>query len=147
MPARSKHLFPPGFTLVELLITVSIIAILASVGLVTYSHSQAIGRDGKRRDDIRAIATALEAYYQKNGQYPIFSGITQTSADWATFTTDLNPDISQMPTDPGTYSYYYDSASGTDYTLCAELENPNSNDTVPSTCADPPYNFGINGGL
>lgn len=145
MSARSKNLFPSGFTLIELLITVSIIAILASVGLVTYSHSQSIGRDGKRRSDIRAIATALEAYYQQNGQYPTFDPATSSPSWPSGFTTDLSSDISSMPTDPGTFSYYYDSASGTSYILCAEMENLNSSDAA-NGCSSP-YNFGIKGGL
>ncbi len=59
-----------GFTLIELLITISIIAILSTIGLVTFQGVQAKARDATRKNDLRAIATALEIYYQKNGAYP-----------------------------------------------------------------------------
>lgn len=59
-----------GFTLIELMIAAIVVSIIASVGFVTYSNAQAAARDAKRKSDLRAISTALEVYYQKNGRYP-----------------------------------------------------------------------------
>ncbi len=59
-----------GFTLIELMISITILAIISSIGFVTYSNSQITARDGKRKQDLRAIATALELYYQTNKRYP-----------------------------------------------------------------------------
>lgn len=57
-----------GFTIVELLVVVSIIAILAVIGFVVFTGIQRNARDARRRADIDAIAKAMEANYQ-NGPY------------------------------------------------------------------------------
>lgn len=67
---------PRGFTLIEILIAVSIIAIISAVGIISYSQAQLLGRDAKRKQDLRGIATGLELYYQKNKHYPC------TGASW-----------------------------------------------------------------
>lgn len=66
MIARSKS----GFTLVELMIVIVVIAILASVTVVSYGSIQADSRDNVRSIKIYAIASALEDYYQIHGDYP-----------------------------------------------------------------------------
>lgn len=50
-----------GFTLIELMVAITIVAILSIMGLVAFSTVQKSARDAKRRGDIDAIATALEA--------------------------------------------------------------------------------------
>lgn len=52
---------PKGFTLVELLVVVSIIAILAVVGMTIFTGVQSRARNARRQSDIQAIAKALEA--------------------------------------------------------------------------------------
>lgn len=50
-----------GFTLVELMVAISIVAILAVIGLVVYGNVQANARNSQREQSLQAIATALEA--------------------------------------------------------------------------------------
>ena len=59
-----------GFTIVELLIVIVIIAILAAITLVAYNGITARANDSRRRSDIKNIETALEIYFADNGQYP-----------------------------------------------------------------------------
>lgn len=59
-----------GFTLVEILVVVSIIAILAGVLLMNFSTSSASGRDAKRQADLRMLQNAIELYKNKHGWYP-----------------------------------------------------------------------------
>lgn len=59
-----------GFTLIELMVSIAIIAILAAVGLVVYSAAQKGGRVSKRVQDLNALKTALELYKSANGVYP-----------------------------------------------------------------------------
>lgn len=49
-----------GFTLVELLVVVSIIAILSVIGLTIFTSAQKNARDARRKADIDAIANAIE---------------------------------------------------------------------------------------
>ncbi len=50
-----------GFTLVELLVVISIIAILATISVTVFSAAQGGARDGKRRSEISSIAKAIES--------------------------------------------------------------------------------------
>lgn len=63
-----------GFTLVELLVVISIIAILSSIGAVIYSSTQKSARMAQRAENLKAIATALEAYKTDKGSYPCLGG-------------------------------------------------------------------------
>lgn len=58
-----------GFTLVELMITVAVIAILAAVAYPTYLDQVHKGRRMEGRDALLAIAQAQERYYTVNGKY------------------------------------------------------------------------------
>ncbi|RJP46338.1 MAG: prepilin-type N-terminal cleavage/methylation domain-containing protein [Armatimonadetes bacterium] len=59
-----------GFTLVELMVAVGIIAILSLVSISTYSGLQKGTRDSKRQSDLRVIQSALEQYRADQGFYP-----------------------------------------------------------------------------
>jgi prepilin-type N-terminal cleavage/methylation domain-containing protein len=59
-----------GFSLVELLVAISIIAILTAVGYVNFKDSTEASRDADRRADLRNLQSALELYKNKNGRYP-----------------------------------------------------------------------------
>ncbi|MBN2307087.1 prepilin-type N-terminal cleavage/methylation domain-containing protein, partial [Candidatus Peregrinibacteria bacterium] len=59
-----------GFTLVELLIVVAILAILSGAAYIGIQRSQARVMNEKVMDDLLAISNALEQYKQDNGNYP-----------------------------------------------------------------------------
>ena len=50
-----------GFTLIELLVVITIIGILAGIGLNSFQSSQKKSRDATRKSDLRQISHALEA--------------------------------------------------------------------------------------
>lgn len=59
-----------GFTLVELLIVVSIITVLSIAGVTIYSSVLNNGRDQVRQRDLSAIRQALELYRGDQKYYP-----------------------------------------------------------------------------
>lgn len=64
-----------GFTIVELLIVVVVIAILAAITIVSYSGVTRRASNSERQSDIAAIQKALEMYYIDNSQYPKQGGV------------------------------------------------------------------------
>jgi len=52
-----------GFTIVELIITITIMGILLTLAVVNVSTTQVNARDDSRKSDIEAIASNLESYY------------------------------------------------------------------------------------
>src|SRR5690554_4129028 len=55
LPKRKQR----GFTIVELLIVIVVIAILAAISIVAYTGIQQRARDSKRKDDVAKIVKAL----------------------------------------------------------------------------------------
>ena len=103
-----------GFTLVELLVTLSIMALIMGASLVAFNSSRAVARDGRRKADLEAVRSALELYRSDVGAYP--ANLTLLSPNY----------ISTIPADPvATQSYVYTPVCSTvcsTYTLCATLE-------------------------
>src|SRR5688572_2088649 len=115
-----------GFTIVELLVVIVVIAILVALTLPNLFGLQRRARDDDRKNDIKNIKSALETYYSDKNVYP-----DQLS--------DLVPDygFSAIPTDPqGGASYTYTPAPAgctdacTSWTLTANLENDNDPQAV-----------------
>ena len=59
-----------GFTLIELLIVVLIIAILAAIAVPNFLEFQTRAKVSRVKSDQRSLATAIEAYYVDNNEYP-----------------------------------------------------------------------------
>ena len=65
--AKQKH---RGFTIVELLIVIVVIAILAAVTITAFNGVQSRSRDTARIAKIKSIAKAIELYKIDTGRYP-----------------------------------------------------------------------------
>lgn len=119
-----------GFTLIELIVVISIIAVLAAATTFSYRASLIASRDARRKTDLEQIRAALELYKSNNNIYPVATIDCNSSGAF----TDGggNTYLSSIPKDPKctTQSYYYGQLSaGADYTLGSILESPGS-----STC-------------
>jgi prepilin-type N-terminal cleavage/methylation domain-containing protein len=65
-----KNLTKKGFTLVELLVVISIIGLLSTIAIVSLGSARAKSRDTKRVADMKQMFTALEQYYTDYSGYP-----------------------------------------------------------------------------
>lgn len=119
-----------GFTIVELLIVIVVIAVLAAITIVAYNGIQAKARDSGRMTKLGQLTRGLELYYANNGRYPtIDHGLgTETSCGSQTdnwghcdrlriLTDSLAPYVTIDPTSlsqatQGNYYYSYASQSG-----------------------------------
>ena len=63
----AKNMKHKGFTVVELVIVIVVIAILASIVIVSYSFMTTDAMDTKRRSAVRTAGDALTLYESKNG--------------------------------------------------------------------------------
>jgi len=64
-----------GFTLIELMIVIAIIAILASILVPNFTHSRDRAKLEACKQTLRSVATALEMYNaDNNGCYPAATG-------------------------------------------------------------------------
>jgi len=68
-----------GFTLIELMIVVAIIAILAGILIPNFTHARAQAQTAACEANLREIATAFELYYADNQQYPAAAGATNVT--------------------------------------------------------------------
>jgi general secretion pathway protein G len=68
-PARLRCL--RGFTLIEMLIVMTLIVVLASVGLIAYQSSVRRGREAVLKEDLYRMRDAIDQYYVDKGKYPV----------------------------------------------------------------------------
>lgn len=67
--------FQRGFTLIELMIVVAIIAILAGILIPNFTHARAQAQTAACESNLRQIATAMELFYADNQRYPATASV------------------------------------------------------------------------
>ncbi len=73
------HMRKSGFTIVELLIVIVVIAILAMLVLNSFTIAQQKARDTDRQNDVSTIDKHLETYYAHYGHYPSYKQLSTWS--------------------------------------------------------------------
>lgn len=144
--------YQKGFTLIELMVVVSIIAVLSVIALALFSNAQKSARDGKRRAELKAILNAFEINKTSAGYQPLlasfFAGGTIPSTDpkgdpYCMGWKSTSPPYDNTPISawsgagcPGGYSAIaLNSPSGSPLYLkiCASMENPATGFCIVST--------------
>ena len=114
-----------GFTLIELMVVMSLIVILSAMALVQYRQSIIRSREAVLKDDLFKMRDAIDQYYADKNQYPATlealasdgylraipkDPFTESNSTWQAVPAEPDP---QRPTaEPGVY----DVKSGSDGT-------------------------------
>lgn len=120
-----------GFTLIELIVVIGILAVLAS-GLIAILNPFAQfqkTQDAKRKSDLSQVQKSLEVYYQDNGRYPDnpsaadyrIKGLDGDPVSWG---QSWQPYINILPKDPNASKryVYVATSNGQGYYLYASLD-------------------------
>src|SRR5262252_8635894 len=105
-----------GFTIIELLVVLSIIVILSTMGMAQYRTSVIRSREAVLKEDLFRMNDAIDQYYADRGQYPatldalVSEGYMRkipidpltNQADWQTVPSE--PDPNNPTATPGIYT-------------------------------------------
>ena len=132
----NKNLKKAGFTLIELIIVVAIIALLASAGFVAINPGKRSGdaNNAKRWADVTAIADAYSAYLVDNG------GVHPTTTP--TPTAGVTYSITTTTAASGNLTICEGGANATTTTQYIDLEALVSNGYIGKIPLDPTYGAG-----
>tara|TARA_Y100000310_G_C20557120_1_gene751126 strand:- start:615 stop:1040 length:426 start_codon:yes stop_codon:yes gene_type:complete len=122
-----------GFTLFELLVSISIIAILTALVSLSYSAAQKKARDARRRQDMGSVQKAAEQYYALNNySYP--TSYSSGSSSWSVGGETV---LNLFPVDPknvAPYQYSCSIGAATGYCCCATMENNSNGNASDASC-------------
>lgn len=107
-----------GFTMIELLVVATIIVVLTTIGLVSYTQALQNGRNAKRKTDLEVLRQALVLYKADNGYYPNTdtAGLQTTLGTTYVSSFPVDPKATQSPT--FTYTYTPGTCSGSGPVRC-----------------------------
>jgi general secretion pathway protein G len=95
LPSRRRPGHDRAFTLLELLIVISIIIILAGITISTMGYVQVKGARSRAEAEIAAMSASLESYKADNGAYPTDPGTTES----------VDPSASPVPASASLFLY------------------------------------------
>ena len=126
---KADNIRKNAFTLVEILVVLTIIAILLGIVMIALGDARQDARDTKRRADLEIIRSGLELYKSDCGEYPATFDLgtpgTQLIGPAGITGCTGNIYISSSPADPiDIQNYRYNQLTDFTYAMCALVENP-----------------------
>ena len=115
-----------GFTILELLVVMTIIVLLSTLAITSFTSIQAKSRDTRRMEDIREIQKALSLYYVSTNNYPTGSAVALNGSDVITTTLQNEGSLKGFSGDPRNgYEYIYNATTSAGYqiTFCLETDS------------------------
>lgn len=114
---RRPHAAQPGFSLVELMVTVAVLSVLAAIAIPMYDGYVREGHFTSMRTTMNGMRTAIEDYRLENGNYGATGNLAGIAAIDGRFKLDAtNPNDS--------YDFTLAVVSTNSYSVWAEF-NPN----------------------
>jgi prepilin-type N-terminal cleavage/methylation domain-containing protein len=110
-----------GFTLIELILVMIIIAILSAMVIGNFMTSLKKGRDARRKQDLEQIRRAVELYYEDKHTYPLPAAVQYGASLKDVDSGKLY--MQEIPNDPVSTNNYQYQSDGTYYRLYSCLEN------------------------
>jgi general secretion pathway protein G len=128
-----------GFTLIELIVVISIIGILSSLLVANFMNVRQKTRDGVRKKDLEQIRLALETYRIDAGEYPVH--LYPVTPENCTGSDSISYEgivyMEKIPCDPGSekpkYEYVRDSELRYDLSACLENANDQDQNSIPDS--------------
>jgi len=114
-----------GFTLIELMIVMSLIVILAGIGLAVHANSQTRAREAVLKEDLFRMRDTIDQYYADKNAYPPSlddlvtqkylraipeDPFTNSTSTWQTVMSEIDP------VNPSAQPGVFDVKSGSDRT-------------------------------
>jgi len=138
-----------AFTLVELIVVITILAILSTIAFISLQWYSEDARDSTRISDINNIKISLELFSLATWKYPLPDNSQDVTYSWSTLwnqwtiwnqvITNLSRNLSKIPTDPlyGTEYVYSTLENKKEYELMSlyEWSNVSSNGLLNTTYA------------
>lgn len=129
-----------GFTLVEILIVVSILAILSAIIFMTdMTGSLRKARDSKRKQDLSKMTRLLDDYYNDHAAYPLMNDPADGQMAGYPWGGNFSQYSQLLPKDPGypqRWYYYQSGPKGEFFVIYAKLENTGDPDITLVGCQE-----------
>ena len=145
-----KQKIKSAFTLVELIVVITILAILWTIAFISLQWYSSNSRDSVRINDISKIKTSLELYNLNSWKYPLPDEGNNVIYDtdtlwtqwniWKNVVKNLSRNLNKIPKDPLTEREYVYSVTNkqNEYELLSLMENDDFtlNNTIAKTSAE-----------
>ena len=136
-----------GFTIIELIVVIAIVAVLATIIITSVNQFQTKGRDAKRIADLNQMQKALEMYKIDNGKYPSSGSAGCTgggtswcysanTTEWNLLGTILKNYMGIIPKDPVNTGGGSNPLDGTKYYNYAYLSGRAGGQCADGSCYD-----------
>lgn len=121
-----------AFSFVELIVSVTILAIISTIWFISYSSYLWDSRDSQRKSDLAQVWSALKVYKQKRWYYPIPGNKFELTYNWTGIVFQWKFDenvrlntLDRLPLDPKSKTWYIYSITknAQEYEMAATLEN------------------------
>ena len=126
---KGEFLKNNGFTLVELLVVISIIGILTVITASSFVESQKKSRDAARKSNLKSLADAVSLYYADQGSFPTTATMDLLISQEGELSKDGVIYMKKVPKEKtnGVAPIKY-TAGGQSFRIFASLENVNDGD-------------------